>query len=143
MYPCSTKTREVLGNPSPMPERFRETREISRGRSPREISRVEGNLEGGGDGFPNASRVLVEYGHLSSSISLQGVDQKILPRGQGRIDSGKINPSLLMMRECRLHHNSHLPRLCGNFSPSQDCRLQGELSTACLDFKPCDIWFHS
>ena len=47
------------------------------------------------------------------------------------------------MRECRLHHNSHLPRLCGNFSPSQDCRLQGELSTACLDFKPYDIWFHS
>ena len=30
---------------------------------PREILRVEGNLEGGGDGFPNTSRVLVEYGH--------------------------------------------------------------------------------
>ena len=43
MYPCSTKTREVLGNPSPTPKRFPETREISRGRSPREISRVEGN----------------------------------------------------------------------------------------------------
>ena len=42
---------------------FPETQEISRGRSPREISRVEGNLEGGGDGFPNSSRVLVEYGH--------------------------------------------------------------------------------
>ena len=28
-----------------------------------ESSRVEGNLEGGGDGFPNISRVLVEYGH--------------------------------------------------------------------------------
>ena len=26
-------------------------------------ARVEGNLEGGGDGFPNTSRVLVEYGH--------------------------------------------------------------------------------
>ena len=63
LYPCSTKTREVLGNPSPTPKRFPETREISRGRSPREISRVEGNLEGGGDGFPNTSRVLVEYGH--------------------------------------------------------------------------------
>ena len=48
MYPCSTKTREVLGNPSPKPKRFPETREISRGRSPREISRVEGNLEGRG-----------------------------------------------------------------------------------------------
>ena len=45
MYPCSTKTREVLGNPSPTPKRFPETQEISRGRSPREISRVEGNLE--------------------------------------------------------------------------------------------------
>merc|ERR1719222_147763 len=37
---------------------------------------------------------------LSSSIFLQGVDQKILPCGQGRIDSVKINPSLLMMADC-------------------------------------------
>ena len=37
--------------------------------------------------------------NLSASIFLQGVDQKILPCGQGRIDSVKINPSLLMMRE--------------------------------------------
>ena len=37
---------------------------------------------------------------LSSSIFLQGVDQKILPCGQGRIDSVKINPSLLMMTDC-------------------------------------------
>ena len=42
MYPCSTKTREVLGNPSPTPKRFPETPEISRGQSPREIPRVEG-----------------------------------------------------------------------------------------------------
>ena len=42
MYPCSTKTREVLENPSPAPKRFPETREISQGRSPREISRAEG-----------------------------------------------------------------------------------------------------
>ena len=69
--------------------------EISRGRSPREISRVEGNLEGGGDGFSNTSRVLVEYGH-----SPHGMDQEIHPCGQGRIDSVKINPSLLRMREC-------------------------------------------
>ena len=27
---------------------------------------IEGNLEGGGDGFPNTSRVLVEYGHSLS-----------------------------------------------------------------------------
>ena len=38
--PYSTKTWEVLGNPSLTPKRFPETREISRGRSPREISRV-------------------------------------------------------------------------------------------------------
>ena len=30
MYPCSTKTREVLGNPSLTPRRFPETREIPR-----------------------------------------------------------------------------------------------------------------
>ena len=39
---------------------------------------------------------------LSSSIFLQGVDQEILPFGQGRIDSAKINPSLLMMREWQM-----------------------------------------
>ena len=32
-------------------------------RRSREISRVEGNFEGGGDGFPNNSRVWVEYGN--------------------------------------------------------------------------------
>ena len=61
MYPHSTKTREVLGNPSPMPKRFPETRGKSRGS--REISRAEGNIEGRGDRFPNNSRVLVEYRH--------------------------------------------------------------------------------
>ena len=40
---------------------------------------------------------------LSICPILQGVDQKILPCGQGRIDSVKINPSLLMMRECSTH----------------------------------------
>ena len=50
LYPCSTKTREVLGNPSPTVERFPETREISRG-------------EFWGDGFPNTSLVLVEHGY--------------------------------------------------------------------------------
>ena len=42
---------------------------------------------------------------LSSSIFLQGVDQEILPCGQGRIDSAKINPSLLMMREWIIFSN--------------------------------------
>ena len=36
---------------------------------------------------------------LSLSMFLQGMDQKILPCGQVSIDSVKINPSLLMMRE--------------------------------------------
>ena len=60
---------------------------------------VLGNLEGGGDGFPNTSRVLVEHGQSLSITFLQGVDQKILPCEQGRIDSVKINPSLLMMTD--------------------------------------------
>ena len=91
VYPCSTKTREVLGNPSLTAKRFPETREISRGRSPREISSAEGI------DFP----IPPEF--LSSSIFLQGVDQKILPCGQGRIDCVKINPSLPMMREWEIH----------------------------------------
>ena len=33
LYPCSNKTREILGNPSPTPKRFPETLEISRGKS--------------------------------------------------------------------------------------------------------------
>ena len=37
---------------------------------------------------------------LSSSNFLQGVDQKILPCGQGKIDSVTISPSQLLMREC-------------------------------------------
>ena len=61
--PCSTKTREVLGNPSPLPSRFPSTLEISLGLRPREISRVSGNLSGVGDGFPNTSLVLVEHGY--------------------------------------------------------------------------------
>ena len=68
--------REVLGNPSPTPERFPETRKILKGRG----SRVGGNLEGGGDGFPNTSRVSVEYGH-SLIINLS-------------TGSGSENPSL-------------------------------------------------
>ena len=61
--PYSTKTREVLGNPSPPPSRFPSTLEISLGLRPREISRVSGNLSGVGDGFPNTSRVLMDHGY--------------------------------------------------------------------------------
>ena len=51
---------------------------------------------------------------LSSSNFLQGVDQQILPCGQGRIDSVKINPSLLMMRECSMlmHCSSGILQQC-------------------------------
>ena len=59
LYPCSTKTREVLGNPS---------------RRPRDFLRPEG----GGNGFPNNSRVLLEHGH---SLNLS-------------VGSGSENPSL-------------------------------------------------
>ena len=80
MCPCSTKTREVLENPSPRPERYPETQGISRGRSRREILRVEGNPEGGGDGFPNTSHF---FGGVrtfsSSSIHLQGWIRKSIP----------------------------------------------------------------
>ena len=50
--------------------------------------------------FPIPSEFWWSTDILSASIFLQEVDQKILPCGQGRIDSVKINPSLLMMREC-------------------------------------------
>ena len=50
--------------------------------------RVEGNLLGVGDGFPNTSRVLVEYGRRTPSSS----------SGQGRIDGVKIN--LLVSFSC-------------------------------------------
>ena len=46
MYPCSTKTREVLGNPSPRdfpwPERFPEGEARGKSRGSKEISRADG-----------------------------------------------------------------------------------------------------
>ena len=111
LYPCSTKTRDGLGNPSPTPKISRDPRDFprakpegnleGRGKS-REISRghgfctprpegfpegeargksrgsrgakpmTKGNLEGGGDGFPNPSRVLVEHKH-SLIITREGL----------------------------------------------------------------------
>ena len=64
------------------------------------MSRIKGIVDGGGDGFLNTSLVLVDHGHSLIIKLLQEVDQEILPCGQRRIDSVKINPSLLMMREC-------------------------------------------
>ena len=48
LYPCSTKRREGLENPSPTPKISRDPRDFPR-------AKLEGNLEGGGDGFPNTS----------------------------------------------------------------------------------------
>ena len=90
LYLCSTKTREGLGNPSPTPKRFPETRE----KGLREIWRAEGR------DYPIPSKFWWSTDNLSASIFLQGVDQKILPSGQGKIDSVTISPSQLLMREC-------------------------------------------
>ena len=45
-----------MGCTSPTTERFPEAREMSRGRSPRDISRAKGNLEVGGDVQPRDQR---------------------------------------------------------------------------------------
>ena len=76
------------------PERFPEGEARGKSRGSREISRAEGM------DFPIPPESWWSTDILSSSNFLQGVDQQILPCGQGRIDSVKINPSLLMMREC-------------------------------------------
>jgi len=82
-----------LGNPSPTPERFPEGEARGKSRGSREIWRAEGM------DFPIPPEFWWSTDNLSASIFLQGVDQKILPCGQGRIDSVKINPSLLMMTD--------------------------------------------
>ena len=75
-----------------------DARKISR--DPRDFPRVEGNLEDGGDGFANTSRVLVEYGHsLSINFTAGSGPENPSLWAVGRIDSVKINPSLLIMRE--------------------------------------------
>ena len=65
-------------------------------RGSREIWRAEGM------DFPIPPEFWWSTDNLSASIFLQGVDQEILPCGQGRIDSVIINPSLLMMRDCHI-----------------------------------------
>ena len=80
--PCSTKTREVLGNQYWAPKRFREIREKSWGRR----------------GW--SSQYLPSIDILLIISPSREMGQEIRPYGQGRIDSVKINPSLLRMREC-------------------------------------------
>ena len=77
--------------------------EISRGRSPRDISRAEGNLKVGGDVQPNTSRLEAVYVHSLIINPYQGMYLEIHPCRAGSIDSIKINTSLLMMREWVVH----------------------------------------
>ena len=92
-----------------------DAQEISR--DPRDFPRAkpEGNLEGLGKSRGRRgwiSQYLPSFGGVwtfsSSSIHLQGWIRKIHPCGQGRIDSVRINPSLLRMRERSIHpHRVH------------------------------------
>ena len=96
----------------PRPKRFPEGEARGKSRGSREIWRAEGM------DFPIPPEFWWSTDNLSASIFLQGVDQKILPCGLGRIDSVKINPSLLMMTDC--------------FFPIWE-----------LQFENCELGFHS
>ena len=89
----------------PRPERFPEGEARGKSRGSREIRRAEGM------DFPIPPEFWWSTDNLSASIFLQGVDQKILPCGQERIDSVKINPSLLMMTDWLVRHIFY-PFLC-------------------------------
>ena len=79
MYPYTAERRDVFGCTSPTTKRFPEAREMSRGRSPRDISRAEGNLEVGGDVQPNKSRLEAVYGHSLIINPSLGMYQKLHP----------------------------------------------------------------
>ena len=100
MYTYTAERRDVLGCTSPTTKRFPEAREMSRGRSPRDISRAEGNLEVGGDVQPNSSRFEAVYGHSLIINPSLGMYQEIHPCRASSTYSVKINTSLPMMREC-------------------------------------------
>ena len=102
LYTYIAERRDVLGCTSPTTKRFPEAREMSRGRSPRDISRAEGNLEVGGDVQTNSSRFEAVYGHSLIINPSQGIYQEIHPCRVSSIDSVKINTSLPMMRECNV-----------------------------------------
>ena len=78
---------------SQKPERFPETQFISQGRNPREISRAEGM------DFPIHPKFWWSADFLLIIYPSTGMDQETHASRQGRIDSVKINPSLLMMRK--------------------------------------------
>ena len=65
-----------------------------------ETLRVEGNLLGVGEmDFPIPPEFWWSTDILLIIKTTSGMDQEIHPSGQGRIDSVKINPFLLMMGE--------------------------------------------
>ena len=78
---------------------------------------------------------------LSSSICLQEVDQKILPCGQGGIDSVKTDPSLLMMREWSFSPRRswefmwHLKQLNLSSTQTQPLIPQSTPTHACAQWK--------
>ena len=106
LYTYTAERRDVLGCTSPTTKKFPEAREMSRGRSPRDISRAEGNLEVGGDVQPNTSRFEAVYGHSLIINPSLGMYQEIHPCRASSIDSVKINTSLPMMREWVVHPSS-------------------------------------
>ena len=92
--PYSTKTRGVLENSTPPPPRFPSGFALGRYLGSQKISRAS-RMD-----FPIPPSSWWSTDILSSSNFLQVVDQKILPCGQGKIDSVTISPSQLLMREC-------------------------------------------
>ena len=99
----NASSRDVLGCTSPPTSIFPEAQEMSRGRSPWDISRAEGNLEVGGDIQPNTSRFEAVYGHSLIINPSLGMYQEIHPCRASSTYSVKINTSLPMMRECDIH----------------------------------------
>ena len=85
---------------------------MSRGRSPRDISRAEGNLEVGGDVQPNTSRFEAVYGHSLIINPSLGMYQEIHPCRASSTYSVKINTSLPMMRECLIPSHYRRARAC-------------------------------
>ena len=85
----------------PRPERCPEGEAQGKSRGLREISRAEGMDFTIPPEFWWSTDILLIINPST------GMDQEIHPSRQGRIDSVKINPSLLRMRECCLHTLSH------------------------------------
>ena len=81
------------------PERFPEGEARGKSRGSREISRAEGM------DFPIPPEFWWSTDILLIINPSTGMDQEIHPSGQGRIDSVKINPSLLRMREWQIQVN--------------------------------------